>query len=713
MVRINMHLLATLALLLVATNATFSSLHHVQSDHDIDMEHEPILRRAEGLEDADAPPHQQQLGFAIDTTGSMRGYMEALRQPLKQAIQTALQQPSQFILSKLHDSLTASVQISTSFADVALFLDTLSFSGGGDCPEEIFSGVQATLSRFSSSGALFVFTDASAKDANPSRLSSLITACLSKRVRVYFFLYANLCGTGEPAYAALAAATGGQVFTGLSSLDGVGVAGVVELFSIPNRGEILRILPDETTPTVSITGVAAAGLAGPAGPAAGITRRQNRHRRMQRTRSFSSLSTPNRDYSSSGDSSGPRSNLLRRAPFATTISFSLDSTVSSLIISVDGTSSSTAGVRISRPDGTVVRNGNGDANVQVLSLTRGVVYSLAGLSPATVGIWTIAIADCEACSVTVSGESPLRIGAFDLIQGGEPVLSSPVVACVYRAVARVFGSVRDASFELRSAGGELLAEVQMTADTNDAGLLLYYVGEVEIPEVPFQVYLRARDQTGNAVLRVYPRLIMGTPNTGTCPPVDPAVLATVTATTGATTTSSLQGSTSASVLEGSTSTSADSATSSDNTSSTETSITSTTDAASSRETTTTSGTLSSAESSISDNSASSGARVIPTSAEIGETVTSGASVTDSASATGVEETITETPASDVSSAASSGARLIPSNVETQETTSSASLAGLRRPGPTTVLHTEFITLPCPSGKGRCSHHHKGDSVTTV
>ncbi len=94
-------------------------------------------------------------------------------------------------------------------------IDGLSAGGGGDCPELTFRGIIDALNAGSKDDAkspLFVFTDATAKDATPENTLMASISAKTKGASVYFFT-TGLCGmTSYKPFEDLAKETCGQMF---------------------------------------------------------------------------------------------------------------------------------------------------------------------------------------------------------------------------------------------------------------------------------------------------------------------------------------------------------------------------------------------------------------------------------------------------------------------------------------------------------------------
>jgi hypothetical protein len=340
-----------------------ASVVHVPTHQNITQHHHQLVSR-----DVGTAPH---LAMAIDTTGSMGNYIRPLRTEVRRIVTGRIgspDAPSLLALSPFHDPSTGPVTAASDPIDFLAALDTLSASGGGDCPELSLTGALTALDRLTAGGTLIVVTDASAKDAD--RKGEVIAAALLKRVKVLFFLFDNICGTGEPAYDEIALTTGGQVLTGLAVEDAAKVSALVDFLLRRDVQEFARVLPQPSTALVNLT----------AGGGAPSARRESVLVR----------------------------NLAKRDPFAATTAFAVDPSVSSFIITVDGARS----VTVTRPDGRVAGVDDNDFSIVVLS--RGVVIILTAPSP---GAWTVSISDCDACSVSISGQATVYFDRFALTIG--------------------------------------------------------------------------------------------------------------------------------------------------------------------------------------------------------------------------------------------------------------------------------------------------------
>lgn len=208
------------------------------------------------------------LAFAIDTTGSMGGIIAGVRASAINIVNSRLgtdEEPLQYVLAPFNDPYTGpnvSTNDASSFkgAISGLFAD-----GGDDCPELAMTGMYNGLSLSNPSGNLFMYTDASAKDAGLA--SAVIGLAKSKEIKVFPILFGS-CSPIEPGYLRVAAETGGQPFllyqseaesvTQLADLVGrnnaVQVLSVADTFATAKTYEI-PVDASMTRLTVSVSGI--------------------------------------------------------------------------------------------------------------------------------------------------------------------------------------------------------------------------------------------------------------------------------------------------------------------------------------------------------------------------------------------------------------------------------------------------------------------------
>jgi hypothetical protein len=152
------------------------------------------------------------LGVAIDTTGSMGSIIEGVKSQATQIVDGRLgkdEEPSKYVLAPFNDPGTGPIVATDSANDFKAAIGSLSASGGDDCPELSMTGMLGALPEMDKGGDLFMFTDASSKDAGLAGNVSSIAS--SNEVSVYPVLFGS-CSPIDPAYVRVANDTGGQVF---------------------------------------------------------------------------------------------------------------------------------------------------------------------------------------------------------------------------------------------------------------------------------------------------------------------------------------------------------------------------------------------------------------------------------------------------------------------------------------------------------------------
>lgn len=180
------------------------------------------------------------IGFAIDTTGSMGSVISAVRAQVISIVNSRLgtdEQPSRYILSPFNDPGIGPITITGDISTFKSSVNALFANGGGDCPELSMTGLFAAVAASDNNGVVFLFTDASAKDA---RLSGLVYGLAErKRVAIYPSIFGS-CSPYDPAYFQLAERTGGQVFI-LNRTEAGAVTQLAGLLAKSNTVNILSI----------------------------------------------------------------------------------------------------------------------------------------------------------------------------------------------------------------------------------------------------------------------------------------------------------------------------------------------------------------------------------------------------------------------------------------------------------------------------------------
>ncbi|XP_018547038.1 von Willebrand factor A domain-containing protein 7 isoform X2 [Lates calcarifer] len=166
------------------------------------------------------------LCFVIDTTGGMGDEIAAVRTVTASIINSKVgteDEPSVYILVPFNDPEFGPLIRTTDPEVFKNSINSLSASGGGDAPEMSLSGLRLALTGAPSNSEIFVFTDASAKDAD---LKSAVIALIEQTKSVVNFMITSGLGSqrqsdnnqqlsqitrsGAQVYKDLAQASGGQ-----------------------------------------------------------------------------------------------------------------------------------------------------------------------------------------------------------------------------------------------------------------------------------------------------------------------------------------------------------------------------------------------------------------------------------------------------------------------------------------------------------------------
>lgn len=180
------------------------------------------------------------LAFAIDTTGSMGPIIAGVRATSINIVNTRLgtdQEPSKYVLTPFSDPSTGPTTVTDDSNVFKSALGSLGAGGGGDCPELAMGGAFGALSASDDGGELYLFTDASAKDAGLA--GSVLSLATKKKTKLFFSLFGS-CSPYDPAYFYLAENTGGQVFI-LSPVEAASIAQFSDLVSRSDSVDILSI----------------------------------------------------------------------------------------------------------------------------------------------------------------------------------------------------------------------------------------------------------------------------------------------------------------------------------------------------------------------------------------------------------------------------------------------------------------------------------------
>src|SRR5262249_29386138 len=152
------------------------------------------------------------LGVVVDTTGSMEGVLDQVKDRVRQtvrALRDAGEEPSQYLLVAFNDPEVGHPLVTTDADEFLAALDSLVPGDGGDCPELSMTGLVRAVAAADPDSVLYLVTDASAKDA--ALAANVVALAGAKKIRVTALLFGS-CSPIDPAYLRVADETGGRVF---------------------------------------------------------------------------------------------------------------------------------------------------------------------------------------------------------------------------------------------------------------------------------------------------------------------------------------------------------------------------------------------------------------------------------------------------------------------------------------------------------------------
>uniref|UniRef100_S4RW58 VWFA domain-containing protein n=1 Tax=Petromyzon marinus TaxID=7757 RepID=S4RW58_PETMA len=152
------HHLLRLQLASLNTEATIKFFRDLRSQ----LENDLAFGRYLGFEQTTS------IGFVIDTTGSMGPFISNVRTEVLRIIDERAQNgelPAMFMLVPFNDPGYGPVLVSKNVTEFRKWISALFPYDGGDEPEMFFSGLMLCLNAIEPHSEIFIFTDASAKDA--------------------------------------------------------------------------------------------------------------------------------------------------------------------------------------------------------------------------------------------------------------------------------------------------------------------------------------------------------------------------------------------------------------------------------------------------------------------------------------------------------------------------------------------------------------------
>ncbi|XP_067664114.1 von Willebrand factor A domain-containing protein 7-like [Haliotis asinina] len=404
------------------------------------------------------------LVFVIDYTGSMSNDIAGVKSVTRDIILSkigTLEQPANFIFSLFNDPVSLNMIYTTADGNDALrYLDAISVSGGGDCPEYAMSGLINALVVCDDNSKVYFFSDASAKDAHLG--ATVLSLAVLKNIQLEFILTGD-CGrrkrstedgnnrthnrthrirrstNGEDLYRRLATATGGSVYVTSKA----GIAKVAEIIK-------------ESVTTSSVTIVK------------------------------TSLSASHEN-----------------------VTFPVDQTIRQATVKIITLNRTTPVYKLYTPDNT-----EATSNVTVSDLGDGIL--LVKIENPSRGAWRLARQGSNTWQVEVTGQSTLDITVtfvkLDPNSGFEYEISGRPIAGENATVILVIPSAND----VNTVDKVILTDTEGVELARHGGLIqvasrtdaLVYRTTFSLPVKAFQISIAGTDKEGNQFLRLRARRIV-------------------------------------------------------------------------------------------------------------------------------------------------------------------------------------------------------------
>lgn len=152
------------------------------------------------------------VGFVVDTTGSMGNVIAGVKSSIARIVTNVAgsqNPPDRYVLVGFNDPAVGSALVTADPNVLLRGANALFASGGGDCPELSMTGALRAINASPDASQLYLFTDASAKDAG--LFGNVIAQARAKLISISFLTFGS-CSPIDPAYYAVAAETGGQLY---------------------------------------------------------------------------------------------------------------------------------------------------------------------------------------------------------------------------------------------------------------------------------------------------------------------------------------------------------------------------------------------------------------------------------------------------------------------------------------------------------------------
>jgi subtilisin-like proprotein convertase family protein len=446
------------------------------------------------------------IGFVVDTTGSMGFEIASVRQQILSIIQTRLSLgiPTQYFLFPFNDPGFGTITMTTDPNVMTSAVNALTANAGGDCPEPVNAALLRAFGEITTGGDILMFTDA--RPSDPTLTFAVGSFARSSGIRLTsVFSGANDtfgCPFLDSRFSTMSFDTGGQFFSldpseaGLISHLGhfLAVPNQVDLFSrIGVRStvdQIFNVPIDSTMPRMilSVTGTGATNI---------VVRRPD-----------NSVVQPNDP------------NVTRVAVSTGVIYSILNPAVGNWGITITGT-----GLGMNHVYTSPVAYEASDAYAQssAESQDNDSHGPSASLEPAPAAEPLPAMQGAEEFTIRVAGESTIDVSSFEFLEphqvgphpGFVPLTSNPIAGRTTTVGAKLIAEgASTVGIQFRGLDGTVLQTLNLQElpwPGDDPALPLprethfkEYIGNITVPNVPFQVYVSGTTTGGSQYQRVVP-----------------------------------------------------------------------------------------------------------------------------------------------------------------------------------------------------------------
>jgi len=432
------------------------------------------------------------LGFVVDTTGSMGDTVTGIKSAMRQTV-TKLQEEGKeignFYVLSFGDPGVGSVLSATDVDTMLANINSVQLGvpdGGGDYPEKALDGLMRVVNAAEENTELYLYTDAPTK--NPGLAGSIISTAQAKNITINFFL----SGSGDSAYTRIASATGGQIISYPHSVSGA--EGTFALVNPALDGNLEKLL--------QITGV----IPGKKSKSLALVRQKS-----VAPQNFSN--TTQEDTKHLHEVTIPKARLFAKAatPNSVEHNISIDSSVEKVLVNIEMDPVGT--ITLIRPDGTEVQEG--DARVTIRKTTANVFFSVENPEA---GIWKVRISGSagQTYSVSVNVVSPTHIVDLHFVElkgrpgheGMFPIDGQPLSTSEQYILLKMSGEVDNLEMYLVGLDGKVLKTVDLHLDSK-IGTLSEYYGKVYLPNEKFKILVKGTDSAGNTFERLYNQVYVG------------------------------------------------------------------------------------------------------------------------------------------------------------------------------------------------------------